>query len=95
MTAQCYAGWEYDTTHGGLVQYHTPTAQSVTLIRDGVGRHPTQITNAEADIRFAFQDNSSGLRAIKTISDSQGINTSHTVFGGLSPMAEFLPDGSM
>ena len=89
------ATWQYDPVYGGLTQYDTPQSQSptVTIIRNGIGRHPTRLTNTQANVQYDFQDNVAGQRAMRTRTTNGGSSTvSHFVFGGLNPMAEFDED---
>ena len=80
--------WQYDSVYGGLTQYATPEPTTVSITRNGIGRHPTSINNGS--VTYDFQDNVSGQRAIRTRTVSgQNPTVSQFVFGGLNPMVEF------
>ena len=44
LTIKAQSQWQYDSVYGGVTAFQNAQQQNITLIRNGVGRHPTQIT---------------------------------------------------
>ena len=90
------ATWQYDPVYGGVTQYATPQSQTVTITRNGIGRHPTTLDYNDGSVTFDFQDNVAGQRARRTrTATGQNPTVSHFVFGGLTPMVEFEDSGAV
>ena len=105
LTIKAQSQWQYDSVYGGVTAFQNAQQQNITFIRNGVGRHPTQITqtnttaNPTSKVTFTFEDNTSGQRVIEnqTVYDGTVLSTrkQHAVFGGTMPMAQFNSDGSI